>query len=175
MALADWLRVIDGPGAGGQWAVLDELATMLDHLRPDGLDRSRSRLAWSPPKGAPSPSTAVVTLEHRTHDDWSVEIRIEPTSAVIYWLSAHEYIGEHDGSDDRPWTSVVVDATAAILRGDYEVEHTTRLGQWYRTRIIDVHAPAMPELLDSSGPLWFWMLRPFPATIKRSRVDFTSL
>jgi hypothetical protein len=174
-ALSDWLHVVDGqPAAGSQIVVLTELAAMLDQLRPAGLDHSRSRLAWSGLKGARGQSTAVVTLEHRTRPDWSIEINIEPTSAVISWLSAHEHIGEHDGWNDRLWTSVVVDATAAIMRGDYEVEHVTRLGQWYRTRIIDVHDPASPRLLDSSGPLWFWILRPFPGEITRGRVDFTS-
>jgi hypothetical protein len=128
MALADWMRVADEPTTASQRAVLDELAAMLDQLRPAGLDRSRSQLSRSTTKGARGQSAVVITLEHRTRNDWSVEINIEPTSAVIRWLSAHEHIEEHDGWDARPWTSVVVDAIAAILRGDYEVEHITRLG-----------------------------------------------
>jgi len=118
--------------------------------------------------------TAVVTLEHTTHAEWSVEIHIVPTFATISWLTAHEYIGEADSYEDRPWVSVVVDATAAILQGDYEVEQTTRLGQLYKTRVIDVSDPASPVRLDSSGLLWFWILRPFPAKTTRRRVDFTS-
>jgi hypothetical protein len=154
--------------------LLQELGEMLDDLRPDALDRSRSRVIWVPSRFDENTMAARVDLEHRRHSDWSVSIRVEPRMAVVSWLSAHDGFDATDGSDTYPWTTVVVDNVAAILRGEYEVEQTTRLGRWYKTRIIDVSDPSNPEWLRSSVPLLFWFLRPFPATTSRHRVDFTS-
>jgi hypothetical protein len=172
--LSDWLQAAAGSATPAQQALLDELGEMLDGLEPVALDRSRSRLTWAPADYDKGHLAAVVTLEHLRRPDWSVRIEAESRSAVIYWLSAHEHVDETDGWDDRTWTTVVVDAVAAILRGEYEVEEITRLGRWYKTRIFDVADPANPEWFRSSGPLWFWLLRPFPATVTRRRLDFTS-
>lgn len=162
-----------GQATDTQRAVLNELGAMLDELAPAGLDRSRSLLSWSQVSHA-SEQMAQVSLEHTTHRHWSVNIRVMPNSAEICWLSAHEHVDEDDAWDDRPWTSVVADAVASILRGEYEVEEVTRLGRWYKPRVIDVSDASGPRWLDSSGPLWFWLLRPFPATTTRERIDFTS-
>ena len=78
---------------------------------------------------------------------------------------------EADESDGVHWTMVVADVVAAVLRGEYEIEETVRLGRWYRTRIIDVTERGNPESLRASAPLWFWLRRPFPATVTRKRLD----
>jgi hypothetical protein len=167
------MEVAEGTATGAQQAVLDELAAMLDALAPAGLDRSRSHLVWSPATSDSKPLQAQITLEHVSQPAWQIRVEVEAACAVIYWLSVHEHVDEDDAWLDRPWTSVVVDAVAAILRGEYEVEEITRLGRWYQTRVIDVAVPAGPQLRQCSGPLWFWLLRPFRATITRRRVDFT--
>jgi hypothetical protein len=172
--LKDWLQTMDGPANDAQQAVLEELGAMLDDLAPEGLDRSRSRLVWSSSATDPPDMTAEVTLEHVSRPDWAVEIHVHPRGAVVYWLSAHEPVDEHDAWDDREWTSVVVDAVAAILRGDYEVEEVTRLGRWYETRVIDIVDRAGPRPLGSTLPLWAMVLRLFPAKTTRKRIDFRS-
>ena len=173
MPLSDWVTGADGDPAPAQQQLLDDLGEMLDDLRPVALDRSRSRLRWTAAEYGEG-SAAHVTLEHQRRPDWTVSIQAEPSNAVVSWLSAHDDFDETDGSDAYPWTSLVVDNVAAILRGEYEVEETTRLGRWYRTSIIDVSDPRNPERLRSTAPLLFVFRRPFPATITRQRLDFTS-
>jgi hypothetical protein len=172
--LSDWIQTSDGPANDAQRAALEELGAMLDHVAPEGLDRTQSHLAWSRSVVDSPQMTAEVTLEHVNHPDWRVELHVHPRGAVVYWLSAHEPVDEHDDSDDRIWTSVVIDAVAAILRGEYEVEEVRRLGQWCKTTVIDMADPDSPRSLGSTLPLWAWLLRPFPATTTRDRVDFTS-
>jgi hypothetical protein len=173
MPLSDWVTGADGAPAPAQRQLLDELGEMLDDLRPIALDRARSRIRWIPAEYDEG-TAAEVTLEHQRRPGWTVRIHAEPRRAVVSWLSARDGFDETDGSDAYPWTSLVVDTVAAILRGEYEVEDTTRLGRWYRTSIIDVSDPANPERLRSTAPLLFMFRRPFPATVTRQQLDFTS-
>jgi hypothetical protein len=174
VALSDWLDVAEGSPTPTQRALLDELGEMLDQVQPIALDRGRSRVTWSPGEDDTDHLAANVALQHLRRPDWSIRIHAEPSRAIICWLSAHEHIDATDAWEERSWTTVVVDAVAAVLRGEYEVEEITRLGRWYKTRIIDVSDPGSPEWLRSSGPLWFWLLRPFPARVTHQRLDFTS-
>jgi hypothetical protein len=171
--LSDWLQIAEGSVTPTQQTLLEELGAMLDDLEPVALDRSRSRLTWAPAEYDKDQLAAEVVLVHVQRPDWSVHIQVEPSSAVIHWLSAHERMDETDGWDDVHWTMVVVDVVAAVLRGEYEVEETVRLGRWYRTRIIDVTERDNPETFRASAPLWFWLRRPFPATVIRRRLNFT--
>ncbi len=175
MPLSDWLTVADGPATPAQRAFLDGLGETLDSLQLVGLDRARSTVVWTAAGGGTDPMAVEVTLVHASHPDRSVTIRVEPRSADVYWLSVHDDFDETDGSDQCPWTSTVVETVAGILRGDLEVEEVTRRGRWYKTSVIDVSDPSNPEWLHSSVPLLFWFLRPFPATVTRRRLDFTSL
>jgi hypothetical protein len=171
--LSDWVTGADGVPAPAQQQLLDGLGEMLDDLRPVALDRARSRMRWTAAEYGEGTSVSV-TLEHRLRPDWTVSIQAGPSNAAVSWLSVHDEFDETDESDAYPWTSLVVENVAAILRGEYEVEQTTRLGRWYRTSIIDVSDPMNPERLRSTSPLLFAFRRPFPATIARQRLDFTS-
>ncbi len=57
--------------------------------------------------------------------------------AIVSWLKTHEHIYAADATPGRPWTTIVVDATAAVLRGEYEVESIYRRNRPLRSRIID--------------------------------------
>jgi stage V sporulation protein SpoVS len=50
---------------------------------------------------------------------------------------AHEHVYADDGDTERPWTTVVVDAVAALLRGEYEVHDHYRGARLVKTRVHD--------------------------------------
>jgi hypothetical protein len=104
--------------------------------------------------------------------EWTVEILVAPDYAVVSWLGVHEHIERADGDASRPWTSVVIDVVAAVLRGEYEVEQIKRGGMWFKTRIVDVGNPQGERVISVSGPLWGFLLRPLPARVARHRMSW---
>jgi hypothetical protein len=169
--LSDWVRVEHEPASGVQTAVLAEFANMLDTYRPSKLDVRRSTVRRSKDEGW-TEDGVVVTLEHTETSDGSVAIVVSDHGAIVSWLAAHEHIDADEPQDGRPWTSVVADAVAGILRGAYEVEETRRAGLWTKTRVLDLEADDGERWLWSSGPLWGWLLRPLPGRTTSRRLDF---
>ena len=53
---------------------------------------------------------------------------------------------------------MVVDVTAAALRGDYVVEDHYRGSHWVKNRIVDMADPDRPQLISEMGiVLWSWV------------------
>jgi hypothetical protein len=153
-----------------QQAVLDELGTMLDHYRPSKIDTEVSKVTGAREAGWVEDSAVLVTLQHADDPTATVEVVLADDHAVVSWLAAHEHIDESDGTPERPWTSVTVDAVAGILRGAYAVEETRRLGIWTKSRVLDIED--RERSIATMGPLWGWLFRPFPATVTQRRLDY---
>jgi hypothetical protein len=115
---------LDGahPAAGDAVA---ELVRMLDVLRPARLDRSRSHARVTSGRGG---SSVDVLLAHEAGSDSDVWIVVGEDEATVSWLATHEHVQAGDGDAGRPWTTVLVDAVAAVVRGEYEVQ------RWYKGR-----------------------------------------
>jgi hypothetical protein len=117
--------------------VLRELITMLDAVDPIEVELDRSKISsrhdWIALEGPE------VTIAHRNHDEAIITIVIGESEAIVSWLSVHDHIDESEGSPERPWTKVVADAVAALLRGHYEVEDHYRGRRLVKSRVFDVH------------------------------------
>src|SRR5512133_268131 len=105
--------------------VLADLVRMLDALHPSQLDPVRSRVS-STGHGWMLPHAAEIQLRHRLDPDAGVDVVVGPEEAIVSWLKTHEHVHAADATPSRPWTTIVVDATAAVLRGEYEVESIYR-------------------------------------------------
>ncbi len=93
--------------------------------------------------------------------------------AVVSWLSAEEFVTPADGGEQRPWTTVVVDVLAAVMRGEYAVEEHYRGKHWVKTRIVDVADPEQHRHLGTSGSLlWSWLPWPGAKRVEQKRLDF---
>ncbi|CAN5766683.1 hypothetical protein BH23ACT12_BH23ACT12_04870 [soil metagenome] len=112
-----------------------ELVHMLNRVRPTKLDRLKSSIrsthGWHDIQGLE------VRLEHTTDEESFVSIAIDGEQAIISWLSSHEHVFPQDSDGRRSWTSIVVDAVAAILRGEYEVEEVYRGQRLTKVRVRD--------------------------------------
>ena len=99
--------------------VLRELATMLDTVRPTAMDRVRSHAVS---QGHDWVEYEVeILLAHRQDQDQDLKLAVGAQGALLSWLGTHDHVYPQGGTSERPWTTVVVDAVAAILRGQYQV------------------------------------------------------
>jgi hypothetical protein len=78
-----------------------------------------------------------IRLAHVDRPDYDVELIIRADEAVILWLGTHEHVYPSDATPNRPWTTVIVDAAAAIIRSEYTVERTLRWGHVARSHLLD--------------------------------------
>jgi hypothetical protein len=109
---------------------------MLDAVQPTALDRERSHIrleghGWHEYE-------VEVLMAHRDDQEADVTLAIGADGALVSWLTTHDHVYPQDGSTERPWTTVVVDATAAILRGEYVVEEHYRGDKLMKTKVRDV-------------------------------------
>lgn len=116
-------------------AVLDGLVVMLDAVQPQALDRARSHVVTSGHGWAEY--DVEFLLAHTDDDESDITIAVGGNEALVSWLMAHEHIYPEDGDAERPWTTVVVDAVAALLRGEYEVTDHYRGDRLVKTTIHD--------------------------------------
>ncbi len=150
MPLADWFAVIELEHPGpAQQAFLDQLATMLDDYQPTELDREASRIQ-ADVRGPSRGRGVTIRLVHARDAEATVEVTLDEQQAIIQWLSAHEHVDVGDDSTDRSWTTQVVDAIAALLRGDYEVQDTYLGRLLVKTRVVDVAEPGAPRILSTT-------------------------
>jgi hypothetical protein len=150
MPLADWFAVIEVEHPGpAQQAFLDELATMLDDYQPAELDCEASRIQ-ADVRGPRCDRGTTVWLVHARDAQATVEVALDERQATIEWLSAHEHVDVGDDSSERSWTAQVVDAIAALLRGDYEVQDTYLGRLLVKTRVVDVAEPSAPRILSTT-------------------------
>ncbi len=77
-------------------------------------------------------------------------------------LMAHEHVYREDGDDERPSTGVVVDAVAALLRGEYEVREPTAAPAASRRACTTGFSVRKTWTTSGSllGVLPFWPCRP---------------
>ena len=167
-----WFGAVDLAGiplAGRQ--VVTELIEMLDQLQPRLIDPGRSAIRCQGHGWELRPA-AEIRLVHRTDDDATVEVIVDDREAIVSWLAAHEHLDTADGSPLRAWTSAVVDLTAAVLRGQYEVETTYRGSRPIKTRIIDTAGDRPGRLVSESGTFGSWLPSARPTRVTRQRLDY---
>lgn len=146
--------------------IANELVRMLDAVQPTRLDRSRSAVRV---EGAGESAEAGFLLAHVDGERADIVLEVDTVEATIYWLTMHEHVMPQDGSEDRPWTVVVVDAVAAILRGEYEIEEVRKRGRLVKTRLID---RSDGRVLSVTGGLFAWLLPGRAAVSPRESLDF---
>lgn len=174
MALEHWLGDLpEMAPSPAQVAALAAVGDMLDQLQPAELDRDRSSIRWVVDESGESRNMLLVTLEHKTRSDATVEAAIWPDQASVGWLGEDEHIDECEAGPEEEWTTVVADIMGAILRGDYAVEETYWLGRWIKTRTLDISDWGRPRRLSVSvnWPCWL-LLRPPGAKVTRQRLDY---
>jgi hypothetical protein len=145
-------------------SVLAELIVMLDATLPSALDPARSHALDS---GHGWAADVEIKLAHAETPEYDVELTIDADEATLFWMGIHEHIYADDGTVDRPWPLVVVDAVAAIIRGEYTVERTLRWGRVIRARLLD---DVTGRRLSETGNLFG--LIPGPTKTERVSVDF---
>ncbi len=163
------VELTDAPDAAR--TVLAQIVRMLDALHPSQLDPAGSRVR-SIGHGWTLPRAVEIHLRHRLDPAAGIDVVVGPDEAIVCWLKTHEHIYAADATPSRPWTTIVVDATAAVLRGEYEVESIYRGNRLLRSRIIDV-ADAQQTTVGESGTLvssWLPGLR--PRRVERRRLDY---
>lgn len=116
-------------------AVLDGLVEMLDVVQPEALDRVRSHVITSGHGWAEY--EVEFLLAHRDDEEADITVAVGRDEALLSWLMAHEHIYVDDGDAERPWTTVVVDAVAALLRCEYEVRDHYRGDRLVKTSVHD--------------------------------------
>jgi len=134
--MAGWFRVVElgeTPAAGRE--VLTGLVEMLDAVQPQALDRERSHVV-SEGHGWAAYDVEFL-LAHRDDEDADITVAVGRDEALLSWLMAHEHVYADDGDRERPWTTVVVDAVAALLRGEYEVRDHYRGTRLVKTSVHD--------------------------------------
>lgn len=151
-------------------AVLEELAAMLDGLRPTLLDRNRSSVRAAG-HGWTLEHSVVAHLAHATDADGDLDVIVGDKEAIVSWASAHEHVYPEEGDEQRPWTTVVVDALAAILRGEYVIEEHWRGARLVKVHIIDT-ADGDERLLSTTGSVLSWLPSRRPNRVERRTVSF---
>ena len=114
---------------------LRQLMTMLDTVQPTAMDRARSHVVG---QGHGWVEYEVeILLAHQHDHDQDITLAVGADGALLSWLGTHDHVYPHDGSHERPWTTVLVDAVAAILRGEYEVIEHYRGDNLVKTTVHD--------------------------------------
>ena len=147
-------------------SVAIELVRMLDAVQPARLDRRRSVVRVN---GQGQTAEAEFLLAHVDGEYADLLLEVDTLEATIHWLTMHEHVMPQDGSEDRPWTVVVIDAVAAILRGEYEVEEVRKRGRLVKSRLID---RSDGRVLSVTGGLFAWLLPGRSEVGPRGRLDF---
>lgn len=130
-----WFREVSLNGAPQSARdILDALVTMLDEVQPAGLDCARSYVTTT---GHEWREYDVQFLLAHSDEESDITLAVGGNEALVSWLMAHEHIYPEDGDAERPWTTVVVDAVAALLRGEYEVTDHYRGDRLVKTTIHD--------------------------------------
>lgn len=130
--------------------VLNGLVELLTVVQPLTLDRGRSH-AVATGHGRHNHGVEFL-LAHRDGEAADVIVAVGSDAALISRLLAHEHVYAADGNEDRPWTTVVVDAVAAVLRSEYEVRDHYRGRRLVKTSVHDTVRHG--QCLSTSGSLF---------------------
>jgi hypothetical protein len=106
---------------GAPRAFYDELRRMLALVQPSKLDTDKSSARFDE-------DGVDVDLAHVDRDDWMIWASVGKRGAIVATAWAHEHFDpDPPGMEgERPWTTVIVDFIAEIMRGEIEVETTFR-------------------------------------------------
>ncbi|MBN9609850.1 MAG: hypothetical protein J0I11_11110 [Actinobacteria bacterium] len=148
-------------------AILDELVALLDLLDPQLMDRDHSSI--SARDRARGDRIVTLQIKHVSDPSATVCVDVSGAGAVVGWLGTHEHVDATDGDASRPWTSVVVDVVAAVLRGEYEVERVHRGRRLIRTRVRDAVRDGSVVSETVSLPGWLPLGR---SSTQVQRIDF---
>jgi hypothetical protein len=135
MVASTWFGEVAYGMPSSSQEVLDGLVWMLDVVQPQALDQERSHVVSSGHGWAAY--EVEFRLAHLEHADWDITVAVGRDEALVSWLMAHEHVHADDGDSERPWTTVVVDAVAALLRGEYEVHDHYRGTRLIKTSVHD--------------------------------------
>lgn len=166
MPLDDWVaHTGSGDATSPVRAFLDELGDMLDEYRPTKLAPEHSSLVWRD-------AGIEVTLAHREQADGDIVVVLEDREATIAWAATHEHVYPQDAvAGERAWTSLIVDAVAAALRGEFIFEVVHRGRVWVRTRTIVIDDDT-EQVLATTGSMWGWLVLWQPPRVTRQRIDY---
>src|SRR5665647_1701192 len=93
-------------------AFYSELRRMLAEVSPIKISKSKSSVEFSK-------QNLEVWLVHAENDDWALGVNMSESDAIVSIDPAHEHFSADDrGTNDRPWTSQMVDCIAEALRGE---------------------------------------------------------
>lgn len=98
-----------------------ELLRMLQAVQPTEVDRQTSTVRFQ--------SDAVdVRLRHARRREWEIWATVGDKDAIVAtdWAHEHFFAPPDNGTEERPWTTEIVDFVAEILRGEIEVDVTLR-------------------------------------------------
>jgi hypothetical protein len=172
--LGRWFTVIELTDADvppSVMACLCELVEMLDIIDPSRLDPGRSSIRQTG-HGWIVPGEVEFHLAHETDECADVDVVVGGREAIVSWLSAHEHVFSEDKGLDRPWTTVVIDVVAAVMRGEYEVENHFRGKRLIKTRIVDVADRKRPRDLGTTSSLFGWLPWHGPKRVEAQRLDY---
>lgn len=167
-----WFSSVVTAGApAAALSVVDELVRMLDQAQPTLLDPERSVIG---PAGTTWPEYDwLIRITHKSYADAAISIAVDKDHAVVSWSNAHEHVYSEDGTAERPWMTVVVDAVAAVLRGEYVVETRYKGDRPVRATILDMADPDAPRMVSEVGTLLSsWFPWPRVTQIERSRLSY---
>jgi hypothetical protein len=173
--LARWFAVIELTDADVPSSVitcLRELVEMLDIIDPSRLDHGRSSIRQTGHGWIVRGGGVEIHLAHETDECADVDVVVGDREAIVSWLSAHEHVFSEDGDQVRPWTTVVIDVVAAVIRGEYEVENHFRGKRLIKTRIVDVADRERPRDLGSTSSLFGWLPWSSPKRVEAQRLDY---
>jgi len=111
-------------------------------------------------------------LVHANDPHATIEVTVDERQAFIEWLSAHEHLDVGDDSTERSWTTQLVDAVAALLPGEYEVQDSYLGRLLVKTRVVDVANPSVPRVISTIGTLLLPLSAFEPTRVRRRRVSF---
>lgn len=111
------------------------MVEMLDVVQPQALDLDRSHVITSGHGWAQY--DAEFRLAHSDGPEADITVAVGSEEALLSWLMAHEHVYADDGDAERPWTTVIVDAVAALLRGEHEVRDHYRGDRLVKTSVHD--------------------------------------
>lgn len=172
--LGRWFAVVelaDGDVPPSVLACLGQLLELLDVVHPSRVDRRRSSIRQSG-HGWTMADGVAAHLVHDADEDADLHVVVGADEAIVAWLSAHEHVVPEDGDEQRPWTTVVIDVVAAVLRGQYQVENHYRGKRLTTTRIVDVADPERPREIGTTGSLFGWLPWPGEERVEVQRVDY---
>jgi hypothetical protein len=123
-----------------------ELQHMLEVVRP-------ARLDWDETTVQFNRRGVEVQLKHADNNDWTIWAGVADRDAIAGTAGMHEHFFAPDAgeTEERPWTTEIVDFVAEILRGEVKVETTYRGGRPIAVRHFNLDENGQRSPLGYTG------------------------